>query len=489
MGTDILKCRCACNKEDQLTENLEKEHIESNIKSPSVSNQISPLDSKNKNPNNNLPQSNGLPISPPQDLRNYVSVKANNFSNINQNMNDLLTPSFMNKISTFSNNNNNNYNNSFCPNLNISPYNNNTNSNNNKHHIYSNNNKIPLNNITIYTNEHINSIILIQSTFRGYNYRGNCYSDIKRIQIEETNQMFKSLTEEYETFLIKTAERNYGNEYSKKGWKLFYSDKNNLTIETLSNNLKDILSYNYGLIFNTKILLIPNEAFYTGQTNIDNKKHGYGILITKDGNKYEGFWNNDAFTGWGRIIDNEGCVIEGIFIDSVLNGKGIKTCLNGNIYIGDFVNNVREGKGKEITNEHVYEGEFKDDKKNGKGKLVYKQIKDIYEGEFVDNAITGNGFYIWGNKDTYKGSFVNGKMHGKGLYKWPDGGEYYGDYVNNIKEGFGIFKWTNGKTYEGEFKNGKPDGAGKLKANRKEMEVEFKDGRLITNIKDIEKIK
>jgi hypothetical protein len=83
---------------------------------------------------------------------------------------------------------------------------------------------------------------------------------------------------------------------------------------------------------------------------------------------------------------------------------------------------------------------------------------------------------------------VNGKMHGKGLYKWPNGGEYYGDYVNNIKEGFGIFRWNNGKTYEGEFKNGKPNGMGKLKTHKREMEVEFKDGKLISNVQDLERL-
>jgi hypothetical protein len=78
-------------------------------------------------------------------------------------------------------------------------------------------------------------------------------------------------------------------------------------------------------------------------------------------------------------------------------------------------------------------------------------------------------------------------MHGKGVYKWPDGGEYYGDYVNNVKEGFGVFRWTNGKIYEGEFKNGKPDGIGKLKTHKRDLDVEFKDGRLITSVKELGK--
>ena len=76
-------------------------------------------------------------------------------------------------------------------------------------------------------------------------------------------------------------------------------------------------------------------------------------------------------------------------------------------------------------------------------------------------------------------------MHGKGLYKWPDGGEYYGEYVNNIKEGNGRFKWVNGKVFEGQFKRGKPSGFGKLKTSNREIDVEFKDGKLLTNIRDV----
>ena len=75
-------------------------------------------------------------------------------------------------------------------------------------------------------------------------------------------------------------------------------------------------------------------------------------------------------------------------------------------------------------------------------------------------------------------------MNGKGLYKWPDGGEYYGDYVDNIKEGNGKFKWINGRIFEGQFKKGRPDGLGKLIIGNLNINVEFKDGKLVTNIKE-----
>ena len=320
--------------------------------------------------------------------------------------------------------------------------------------------------------------IKIQSIYQGYIYRKKYNNYIKQKQIEESNQLLKDLIEQYTKFNLKRAESLIGTKLDKNGYKNYYKDQNQI------NNL---FNYNYGKIFYTKLLIYHDtiSAFYSGEVNINNEKHGYGILLKSDGSKFEGSWRNDNFTGWGRFIDYDGTLIESNFINGKANGKGMKKNINNCIYIGDFINNLKDGYGKEETNEYLYEGEFKNDKKNGNGKLIYKLLNDIYEGEFKDNCITGVGFYTWKNKDTYKGSFINGKMHGKGFYKWPDGGEYYGDYCNNIKEGNGRFKWANGRIFEGQFKNGKPNGFGKLIIGKNEFKVEFKDGRLVTNIKEL----
>ena len=323
-------------------------------------------------------------------------------------------------------------------------------------------------------------IIKIQSVYCGYIFRKKYKQYIKQRQIEEMNQLIDDLTNQYTKYNLKKAENLIGTKFNIDGWKTLYSDMD-------TNSISQYVNYDYGTVYQCKLLIISGiiPSFYIGKVNIDYARHGYGVLLQNDGCKYEGFWRKNYFTGWGRFIDSDGTLYEGCFLNGKLNGKGMKKNLNGNLYIGDFVDNKREGKGKEETNEHIYEGEFKNDKKNGNGKLSYKLLKDTYEGEFKDNCITGTGFYTWANKDTYKGNFVNGKMHGKGLYKWPDGGEYYGDYVNNIKEGNGRFKWVNGKIFEGQFKKGKPNGFGKLKTATRELDVEFKDGKLVTNIKDV----
>ena len=425
MGAEITKCQCACNKDEKVTEKFDV------IENPKMNNlgSFSNKDNINNNQGNMFTSNNSFQEN--ANLRNYVQNKTNPTEN---------SP-FPSKTASIIK--------SQAPPVEIHK-------------------KID--------SQHLQRL---QAYYKGWSFRAK-YPSLKQRQIDETNQMIKDLTDQYTKFNLKRAESLYGTKFDKNGWKTLYAN------ETQENNNK-MFNFNYGKVYNTRILIItePIPGFYSGYVNIDNEKHSYGVLLFNDGSKYEGYFRNNLFHGWGRLIDSDGTLYEGNFANGKINGKGIKKSLNGNLYIGDFVEGLREGKGKEETNEHVYEGEFKNDKKNGSGKLEYKLLKDTYEGEFKDNCITGIGFYTWANKDSYKGSFVNGKMHGKGLYKWPDGGEYYGDYVNNIKEGKGVFKWVNGKVFEGPFRKGRPNGIGKLRTNNREVDVEFKEGKLITNIKDV----
>lgn len=309
----------------------------------------------------------------------------------------------------------------------------------------------------------------LQSVIRGYLYRLK-YPKLKPKLVDVTNKMIDKYQNLFRTPTLYRAESYKNSPFQKDGWKNIYPKE------------KNMFSFNYGRLVDTQFTLINDSAYYIGCLNYEGEKHGYGVLIKKNGCKYQGFWRNNSFIGWGRYIDSDGNMYEGYFEDGVLSAKGEKHSLTGTVYVGDFKNGMKYGIGQEETNEHTYNGEYRNDKKHGKGKLVYKAIKDIYEGEFKENAITGMGFYIWANKDTFDGTFLNGKMHGRGVYKWPDGGEYIGDYINNIKEGNGKFKWANGKIFEGPFKGGRPHGIGKLTIETTMYEVEFKEGKLVQTI-------
>ena len=322
-------------------------------------------------------------------------------------------------------------------------------------------------------------VIRIQKVYKGFIYRKNKYPKQKQKLILQLEEKVKDLYNEYLTSNLKKQEASLGLKQNETSYKSLYSNSSSIGIGS---------AFVGGLRLYTKLLILKYNnipSFYVGEVNINNELNGKGILMQKDGCKYNGTFENNIFTGVGRYIDKEGTLYEGYFTNGNLEGRATKKMLNGCLYIGDFVNGVREGKGKEETKELVYEGQFSKDKKNGKGKLIYKLLNDSYEGDFVDNLITGEGKYKWTNGETYEGSFVNGKMHGRGIYRWPDGGVYEGEYINNIKEGKGVFKWANGKIFDGEFKKGKPSGPGFLTVRDKKFKVIFKDGKLEGKLEDL----
>lgn len=311
---------------------------------------------------------------------------------------------------------------------------------------------------------------IVQKWTRGHLIRKK-FTQLKIRLMEHTNKIIEKYRDLFKTPTLYRAESFNNTEFDKDGWTRYYA------LDT------PLFKIDYGrVLFDVKIRIYEDMAYYAGNVNLKGEKHGHGTLINKNGVKYQGSWVNNVFTGWGRLIDSDGNLFEGYFENCLLNGKGEKYSLSGSVYKGDFKNGMKDGIGEEETSEHIYVGQYKNDKKEGKGKLIYKAIKDVYDGEFKENCITGYGFYTWANKDTYQGTFFNGKMHGKGLYKWPDGGEYIGDYINNIKEGFGKFKWSNGKIFEGPFKNGRPHGIGKLAIENEVYDVEFKDGKLVQTL-------
>ena len=54
-----------------------------------------------------------------------------------------------------------------------------------------------------------------------------------------------------------------------------------------------------------------NIKYYGSWDPASYQKEGWGILIDKEGNKYEGGWEKDTMDGYGRIISINGNYYEG----------------------------------------------------------------------------------------------------------------------------------------------------------------------------------
>ena len=107
----------------------------------------------------------------------------------------------------------------------------------------------------------------------------------------------------------------------------------------------------------------------------------------KNGEKYEGFFNEDEISGIGIYIWKNNHIFEGFFEHGKMNGKGLYKSPNGSEYTGDYINNVKEGRGIfKWPNGRIYIGEFSDNKPHGKGTLFEKKV--IYEVEFDRGNLT-----------------------------------------------------------------------------------------------------
>ena len=283
-------------------------------------------------------------------------------------------------------------------------------------------------------------------------------------------------------------------------------DLDNVNIE----DLMDLMELKNIEINGTIIENNGERCIFKGQ--LEDKKNicGKGTIFYKNGRKYEGIFENGKLNGKGKYIASNGDIYEGIFDKGNLSGKGKITRFenkekknpsliqedstrylqdkdkpNKIEFEGEIKDYKKEGKGREKSDEYEFEGNYHNDMKNGLGKITYLISGDKYEGEFKNDTITGHGKYIWNNKSVYIGEFLEGKMHGRGIYKWPEGNEYEGEYKNNIKEGKGRFKWKNGVIFDGNFLGGKPHGKGELIYKNKKESVEYDNGNLKGNFKEI----
>ena len=192
------------------------------------------------------------------------------------------------------------------------------------------------------------------------------------------------------------------------------------------------------------IILTINGEYYEGEF-MNGKKDGKGKLIYKNGTEYIGNFKNNKHHGYGQLTQTDGEIFQGEWKDGKINGNGTRFHSNGDKYIGNYINNIRNGHGYYIfSNGDSYEGNWKDGKANGQGVFKYNN-GNIYEGEFKDNLISGKGKFILKTGDVYNGIFTNGLINGKGIMVNNKGEKYVGYFMNGKKNGVGKLVNKNGK--------------------------------------------
>ena len=120
------------------------------------------------------------------------------------------------------------------------------------------------------------------------------------------------------------------------------------------------------------------EHSYTGELK-NHKKHGYGTLILKSGERYTGEWKDNMFSG----------------------------------------------RGSYFSNHFKYIGEWQNFKKIGFGSCYWSNGAS-YIGSWDNDIENGVGKYTWPSGAVYEGEHLDGKAHGKGIFWQPNGKKYSG---------------------------------------------------------------
>ena len=147
-----------------------------------------------------------------------------------------------------------------------------------------------------------------------------------------------------------------------------------------------------------------------------------------------------------QIKEYENGLYEGIIIDGKREQNGVMIYKNGAKYEGEWKNDKKDGKGV-FTSPHYYN--------------CRKNVGMKYEGEFKDGKFEGYGITTYTNGDKYEGEWKNNKQYGHGTVSYFDGKKYSGEWKDGKFEGIGIFYLKNGEKYEGRFVNNKYNGYGK----------------------------
>ena len=193
-----------------------------------------------------------------------------------------------------------------------------------------------------------------------------------------------------------------------------------------------------------KGILFSIEGNYYEGMFLDGKKDGNGLILYKNGAKYEGEIKNNLHNGFGKLTQLDGEIFIGQWKNGKINGKGVRYHSNGDVYSGDYVNSIRDGIGKYVfSNGDSYEGQWKNGKANGKGYFKFRN-GNIYEGYFENNSFCGQGCFKKKTGEIYIGEFKNGLLNGEGTEINQDKEKFVGVFINGKKNGNGILYDKNG---------------------------------------------
>lgn len=197
-----------------------------------------------------------------------------------------------------------------------------------------------------------------------------------------------------------------------------------------------------------------SKAFkYQGEF-LDGLKHGNGVYVWENGDRYDGTFAQDRPDGRGKYHFANGDSYEGEVKAGVIVGRGAYATKAGDLFEGAFADGKPHGVGVyRFANGDRYEGEMDHGRLQGRGRYISKNGERI-EAPFQDGKAQGIGAYHFSNGDRYEGEISGGVLTGQGVYHYKSGMRYEGEVRNGLPQGKGTFWFLDGARFEGMFDNG-----------------------------------
>jgi hypothetical protein len=228
---------------------------------------------------------------------------------------------------------------------------------------------------------------------------------LRTIMVSITLQIEKSIQSEFDKGFSDLLDEIFYNEvlYPSKS-----KIKNNIETHRLLSEYKNNRYFNTSKTPSSYYSTYPKgENIYIGEVSPLDKKEGYGKMFYMNRDVYEGHWANDKTHGLGLYVWKDGGKYLGNFHQGQMHGQGKRLYSSGSVYIGEFAHNKRSGKGMMKF-------------KNG----------DTYDGEWHDEDMQGRGMYKWASGDYYVGEFKRDKREGKGTLTLSTGEIYEAVWEN-----------------------------------------------------------
>ena len=111
---------------------------------------------------------------------------------------------------------------------------------------------------------------------------------------------------------------------------------------------------------------------------VKEQQHGLGTMTWRDGQKYEGTWDEGMKSGHGLLTQRSGESYKGSFFSDQIEGEGVYQFVDGTVYTGTWKDGKQNGQCRMDSPAGDWEEvNWVNGKRHGDG-ILYKIAKDAY---------------------------------------------------------------------------------------------------------------